>query len=292
MPFFSIIIPTYNRAAAVVNAVKSVLSQTFSDLEILVMDDGSTDETKAALMELNDPRIIYEWKENSGGPARPRNRGMHIAKGEWICFLDADDSWAKGKLERCFAEITEKADFIYHDLFIVNNQKTLLGLKKIKSRQVQSPVLKDLLIKGNTISTSSVLVRKHVIAKAGGFNETKDMIATEDFNMWLRIAENTDKFRHMPMALGYYTCDGTGISSKNMSVAYENAITDFLKYLSGNERNMAIAHCAYMNGRYSYMHKRYDQAKKDLFFSFRYGIAKIKIKSIFMLLSLKLLGKK
>jgi len=87
MPVFSVVVPTYNRAEKVCRAIKSVLNQSFSDFEILVMDDGSTDNTCEVVKELADPRITYEWAKNFGGPAAPRNRGINLAKGKYIAFL-------------------------------------------------------------------------------------------------------------------------------------------------------------------------------------------------------------
>jgi glycosyltransferase involved in cell wall biosynthesis len=98
---FSIIIPTFNRAEKLQKAVQSVLNQTYTNFEILIMDDGSTDQTKEMVRLLQDNRIKYEWSKNSGGPAIPRNRGIQIAQFDWICFLDADDSWESNKLEIC-----------------------------------------------------------------------------------------------------------------------------------------------------------------------------------------------
>lgn len=83
------------------------------------MDDGSTDDTQNVIRHYNDPRLVYECANNSGGPARPRNRGIALARGEWICFLDADDWWTDDKLRFCFDMIETKVDFICHNMKIV-----------------------------------------------------------------------------------------------------------------------------------------------------------------------------
>lgn len=288
MPFFSVIIPTYNRADAVVNAINSVLSQTFSDFEILVMDDGSTDDTKEQVLQLQDPRIVYDWSPNTGGPASPRNRGVRKATGQWICFLDADDFWANRKLEVCYKSLSEQVDFIYHDLYLITDRHSFDAVKKMTGRQVKKPVLKDLLTKGNPICTSSVVVRKDTIFSAGEFNETAEMVATEDFNMWLRISKFTEKFKYINSLLGYYLHNGSGISTKNMKDVYLNAIRSFLPCLSGIEKNKAMAHAAYINARYLFVHRKYAEAIEDLGFCIRYGNPGIKLKSVYMMIRVKL----
>lgn len=96
----SVIIPTWNRAAAVVEAVGDVLRQTETDLEVLVCDDGSTDDTRSRLAAIADPRLVWLDGPRSGCPAAPRNRGIGRARGEWIAFLDSDDRWLPTKLAR------------------------------------------------------------------------------------------------------------------------------------------------------------------------------------------------
>ena len=92
MPFFSIIIPTYNRAHVIMRPIDSVLRQTFEDWELIIVDDGSTDDTKSIIESYHDNRIRYVWQENQERSAA-RNHGIALAKGEWICFLDSDDDY-------------------------------------------------------------------------------------------------------------------------------------------------------------------------------------------------------
>ena len=98
-PFFSVIIPTYNRAKLVCEAIESVFNQTFKDFELLIVDDGSTDNTKEVLKPyLSDPRVKYIYQENKKR-AVARNNGIRNSKSEWIAFLDSDDLWIEDHLE-------------------------------------------------------------------------------------------------------------------------------------------------------------------------------------------------
>src|SRR5680860_1084245 len=102
MPTFSVIIPTYNRAKDIDQCLSSLLAQTYKNFEVIVCDDGSTDNTKDIVESYKDRlNIRYDWSENWGGPARPRNRGIKLSQADWICFLDSDDWWCPNKLEEC-----------------------------------------------------------------------------------------------------------------------------------------------------------------------------------------------
>jgi glycosyltransferase involved in cell wall biosynthesis len=264
MPFFSIIIPTYNRSKKLKQAIDSVLAQTFTDFEILVMDDGSTDDTPEIIAEYKDQRIIYQWDTNSGGPARPRNRGLKIAKGEWICFLDADDWWTLNKLEICIDYIDKnEIDFIYHDLFIVRDIKAFLESKIIRSRKIKRPVLINLLVKGNVIANSSVVVRKSLMDKIGGINENPGMVAAEDYHTWLRIAQLTDLFQYIPESLGYYMINDEGISQKDMYDVINEVTKEFVHLLSEKQLNSFYTVISYMRGRHHYINGNYDRALKE-----------------------------
>ena len=287
MPYFSVIIPTYNRVNQLKIAIKSVLNQTFTDFEILVMDDGSDDDTQAMVRSLSDPRIIYEWDVNSGGPARPRNRGIRRASGSWICFLDADDWWTKDKLKTCTDYINNDSDFLYHDLLIVNQTNRFLTRIKTKTRQLKNPVIIDLLVGGNTISNSSVVVRKKVLDQINGVNESVEMIAAEDYNTWLRCSKITDNFIYVPFTLGFYTYHEQGISRRNMSIPNRSAMDEFLVMLNDSQIATVEARSKYWSGRFHYLNSNSESAKRDLLESYKYSKKSQRIRILFMLMNLE-----
>ena len=217
MPVISVVIPTYNRADKVCRAVKSVLNQSFADFEVLVMDDGSTDNTCEVVKGFDDPRIKYEWDKNFGGPAAPRNRGLRLAQGKYVAFLDSDDWWMPKKLEESLAVLEQGFDLIYHDLFIVTKTNQKIFFRKTNSRSLSAPVFNDLLKHGNGLFNSSVVVKSEILNEINGLSEDPNLIATEDYDLWLRIAKVSDKFKLISKTLGYYWSGGENISSKHQS---------------------------------------------------------------------------
>jgi glycosyltransferase involved in cell wall biosynthesis len=135
MPLVSVIIPTYNRSGLVKEAVESVLSQTVRDLEIIVVDDGSADDTKAVIESIPDKRVKYFYKSN-GGVSSARNLGLSKANGEYIGFLDSDDLWPKNYLEVMLAKLksNSQADIVYSPIALVYTDG-----RKIESYKMLSP---------------------------------------------------------------------------------------------------------------------------------------------------------
>lgn len=208
---FSIIIPTYNRAEKLCRAIKSVEEQTFRDFELIVCDDGSTDDTRSVVDSFaGRMKVTYLWEKNWGGPARPRNNGIHAAQGEWLCFLDADDWWYPEKL-KVAARYLSASDIIYHDLDKYP-PKALPSTRKMRGRQLKSPAFVDLMVNGYAICNSSVAVRKRIVIEAGGFSEDKSLLAVEDFDLWLKIARLTERFTYIPRSLGAYWCGEDSIT--------------------------------------------------------------------------------
>ncbi|ACM19835.1 glycosyltransferase [Geotalea daltonii FRC-32] len=210
-PFFSIVIPTYNRAEKLRRALDSIAQQTFKNSELIVCDDGSFDDTAEVVESFSQKiNINYLWNENSGGPARPRNNGLRHARGEWVCFLDADDWWYPEKLQQV-STLVQDADVIYHHTNIYAPHGKKLRLMNV--RQLKPPVFVDLMTKGSALITSSVCVRKSILDQAGGFSEEAALTAIEDFDLWLRIARITDRFVRINKCLGAYWVDDENIST-------------------------------------------------------------------------------
>ena len=139
----SIILPTFNHAKFLKKAIESVISQSYINWELIIIDNNSTDETFDIINSYSDRRIRYSKIQNNGVIAASRNHGISLSNGSWIAFLDSDDWWTKNKLSRSVEYINEdKFDLIYHDLFLVykTNQKSYQRLAR--SRNLNSLFLK------------------------------------------------------------------------------------------------------------------------------------------------------
>jgi len=284
MPLVSVVIPTYNHANFIGKALKSILDQTYQNWEAIVIDNQSTDQTHEILKKYKDPRIKYFKINNNGIIAKSRNFGIKIAKGEWVAFLDSDDYWTSGKLSTCFEYSKKQVDLIYHDMEIVTIKQKLFGRKINRTRRLQKPILIDLLTNGNPISNSSVIVKKKFLEKVGLIDECKDLVASEDYNTWLKISNLTDEFLYIPKKLGYYFVHEKSMSQKNMSPSYRQATCKFLSFLNNEQKIKLETNIRYSSGRFNYLNLNYKKAKKDLLFVLKFSSYKLKVKSLIMIL--------
>jgi len=197
-PRVSVIIPAFNAAGCVHRAVDSVLGQCFQDFELLVVDDGSTDDTRVVLAEYGD-RIRLLAKVN-GGPAAARNHGLQHACGEYVAFLDADDYWKTEKLQRQVELLDTRPEvgFCSTATQVVNSAGQPVG--DWPCHPDAGPLPDILFLHGTVISgsTSGVLARRHLITAIGGFDPT--LRGFEDPDLWIRLAART-KYACIPQAL-------------------------------------------------------------------------------------------
>lgn len=175
----SVIITTYNRRSYLREAVLSVLKQDYQNKEVIVVDDGSTDRS---FEEIKDLPVRYLWKPN-GGVSSARNRGIDISQGEYVAFLDVDDTWRKGKLS-VQIEAMEREGFLisYTDEIWIRNGKHLNQKKRHKK---YSGNIFEHCLPLCIISPSSVVIKRGVLDRVGQFDES--MPVCEDYDMWLRI---------------------------------------------------------------------------------------------------------
>lgn len=284
-PLVSVVIPTYNHARYLRRALQSVVDQTYTNWQAIVIDNHSKDNTDEVMQRFTDPRITYLKIHNNGVIAASRNVGMRAAKGEWIAFLDSDDWWTSDKLKTCCESINDEVDLIYHDLQIISDQPRFLRQNQIKSWQLKPHVLIDLMERGNAIATSSAVVRAKLLMQLNGMNESPDMIAAEDYNTWLRIAQVTKKFKYVSKRLGFYQLHNQGISQKDMSIPVKYAVADFIYILNTAQKNKFLANLKYTKGRFEYLAGNTAIAKQNLHFSLRHGQISVKLKSVMMLIN-------
>ena len=189
------VIPTYNRARDLERALDSVVAQSCRDLEVLVVDNHSTDDTAAVVERYNDSRIALHFVTNEGIVARSRNLGIRRARGEFVAFLDSDDWWTPRKLEASVAVLDAGADVVYHHLFLVTRPHQNVLWRRVWARDISSPVFDDLLLNGTALPQSSVVMRRDLLLSVGGMPEERDVVAMEDYLCWLKAARMTERFR-------------------------------------------------------------------------------------------------
>jgi len=183
MPKVSVIIPTYNRAHILREAIDSVLSQKYNNLELMVVDDGSTDETKE-VVSWYIPRLTYIYQERQGVSAA-RNRGIDLARGNYLAFLDSDDLWLPNKLylQMEFMENNPKALICYTEEIWIRRGVRVNPMKKHKK---YSGMIFEHCLPLCTISPSSALITRSLLKEIGGFDE--GLKVCEDYDLWLRIS--------------------------------------------------------------------------------------------------------
>ena len=178
----SVIIPTYNRENWIKEAIKSVLAQTYTPYEIIVVDDGSSDNTRKALSSFRS-RIRYVFQPNSG-PSSARNKGIELSSGEWIAFLDSDDLWKPKKLEKQMQALQEQSHFkiCYTEEIWIRNGKFVNPRKK---HTKYSGWIYLHCLPLCIISPSSVVIHRSVFEDVGKFDTS--LPVAEDYDLWLRI---------------------------------------------------------------------------------------------------------
>lgn len=211
----SVIIPTYNRAKYLNSAVSSVFEQSDLStlLEVIIIDDGSTDNTEEVVRSLKFEKIRYIKIPHSGLPSVARNKGISLAKGNLIAFQDSDDYWTRDKL-RSQVKIFEDPLVIlsYGNAEIIDENSKKTGALVIAPNQAHSGKVFNNLIKENFISTLTVMARKDAIMKVGAFNENKALKAVEDYHLWLRLSA-LGNFTYVNKPLALYRRHGGNISA-------------------------------------------------------------------------------
>lgn len=207
-PLITIVIPCRNAADMLPRALESALGQTWRRTEVIVVDDGSVDESVAVAASYGE-RVRVICKAN-GGAASARNAGIEAATGEYVQFLDADDYLAPDKVERTVDAIRQHPDgaVFYGDCQLMDYRGHPINL--IPARAVVGSVL-DALVEKCFIQMSSTIVRKQDLVRAGLFDRTLQV--AEDWDLWLRLAASGAMFVHVPGALGYYVKHPGNMSS-------------------------------------------------------------------------------
>ncbi len=212
----SVVIPAYNSAKYVGNAIESALAQTYPATEIIVVDDGSTDNIAEVVNKYAAPVKLI--RQSNGGPGAARNLGVRESNGEWIALLDADDTWLPNKLERQMR--TKYAD----EVGVIHS----FAVGDIRTECIPDEATFEDLWYQNCVANSSALIRRTAFDSVGGFDEDRALIAVEDYNLWLRIASAGWKVLACREALWNYT-PAPGNLTSNLRKIADAEFTNFHK---------------------------------------------------------------
>ncbi len=261
-PYVSVIIPTYNNAHFLPQTLDSVLEQTYQEFEVIVIDDGSTDDTETVIEPYRE-RIRYLKKAN-GGPSAARNLGIQYAKGEFIAFLDADDLWHSDKLalQIAFFQTHPEVGVVYTDGVHFDSEGVISNSIKELYDKIPSGYVFDDLFGNHCIGLSSVMVRRRCLDEVGLFDES--LIGAEDYNLFLRLAQKF-QFGFLDKALLHKRAHANNLSD-NLDRMCEDEIKNIDKIAAmfpdkaikrGQLKGQAYARF----GRYYFAQRRFDKAR-------------------------------
>jgi glycosyltransferase involved in cell wall biosynthesis len=200
MPFFSVIIPAFQAEETIRETMESLVSQSFKDFEVIVVNDGSTDHTAGIVQEfsgkLPELRIV---EQSNRGLGNARNEGARIAAGHWLAFLDADDVWASAKLQvvKQHIEKNQEVNFIFHAVF-----------ERFRNGRIRERVfwplknISDLVERGNSIVPSAVVINSNLFQELGGFEEDHTMV--EDLLLWMKVLKRGEGMAAISKPLTVY----------------------------------------------------------------------------------------
>ena len=203
---FSVILPTYN-CDFVENAIDSVINQNYKFWELIVIDNDSKNNVLKIIKKKKNKKIKYFRINNHGIIGKSRNLGIKKSKYTWIAFLDSDDYWYSNKLSFIKKKIIEdNNDFFYHNMHVYYKKKKNFFNKKLYESFKNNFQNKfdELIINGNDIIQSSVVIKKNLLKKVGYISEKKNLVTWEDFDLWLKISQITNKFTRINKCLGKY----------------------------------------------------------------------------------------
>jgi len=225
MPEISVIIPVYNAEDTIVETINSVLNQTFEDFELIIINDGSTDRTLDVIKIFKDNRISVHTFPNSG-PSAARNRGIEIAKGEYISFIDADDLWLENKLENQIDVLKKNPEYevVYSwTVYIDENGNYLHPLRPVK---FEGDVYEKMLLNNFIGSGSNILLSKSSLESLGHFDI--DLNYGEEWDLYIRLSK-TYKFILVKDFHVFYRRKLNSLSS-NVSVLEDSSVKILNKY--------------------------------------------------------------
>ncbi len=240
MPAVSVIMPAYNAAQTISKAIDSVITQTYTDWELIICDDASTDSTVEVILHyLSNPKIqLICSSQNNGSAGRPRNQAINQASGKWIAFLDADDIWLPSKLEKQirYLQTHPEVVLVHCDFRLLKKGKLVRSRYLPQRKQDVEGDLSQRIIWRNPIATPAVVLERTTLIKTGFFDESLSM--GEDYDLWIRLAQQ-GPFGYLPEPLLIVkTHEGAGVfrSVENLQRVEKSLLEVSNRYTQNNTR--------------------------------------------------------
>lgn len=293
-PLVSVIVLSYNYGNFVASAIESVFAQTLKDNEVIVIDNGSTDNTRETAESYGDRIRFYRFEKNVGR-SRSRNKGLELARGKYIQFLDADDVLLPDKLKKG-VEIFEKNKelmVVYSNSLFIDEQRKPMkeATDWYQKRNFQSgdSVLKK-FAQENFLLTHDGLIRREAILQIGGFDESEDML--EDWDLWFRLAMNfPDGFYHLNETLANYLFHGKSVTKDQVyhykirkNFVYKHLLDENLKEKLGESLYQLF--CTYQSQKLasdSYTIGQWKESRAQTMKSLKYNNYKINLSEMKLL---------
>jgi glycosyltransferase involved in cell wall biosynthesis len=219
-PAVTVVLPTHNRAQELRLSIQSVLSQSFSNLELIVVDDASSDDTKEVVQQFHDPRIRFIRTETKVGGGAARNIGIREARASLVAFQDDDDEWRCHKLEKCYAVLQQdqSLDGVYSGFWKID-QHRVSYMPSITMRKDSGTSMHATLLNGNFVGTPTAVVRTNALRRIGGFDA--ELPRYQDWDLFLRLSQfGNFRFIEEALVLSYVTRDSISTSE----VAHKDAL--------------------------------------------------------------------
>ena len=254
----TVVIPTFNRSNELKRALNSLVAQTDTDFNVIVCDDGSTEDIEVVISQfIHLLKLELVRIDNSGGPARPRNIATLKAKTKWISYLDSDDFWYPSRIARVKSYLNDDHDLMYHPLRVERadyntNSKPPHGSQIGESLRTTDATW-HMIRFGNPIATSGTIIKRDVIIANGGFDESPNLLSIEDFDAWFRLAANGARICFIPEILGVYVVSSIQISlfNKNQFDRQAFFFQHILELLPVEYHSRASSNFGYVLGSYA-----------------------------------------
>lgn len=254
-PKVSVVIPTYNRAHVIRRSLYSVLSQTYENIEVIVVDDASTDNTAEVVASFQDARVIFLRQASRTGAAAARNIGIQTASGDYLAFQDSDDEWLCEKLEKQMSVMQRAADTVgvVFSGFLRFENKSAVYLPLGSATETNGRIL-GALLRGNFVTTQAVLVKKACLDKIGLFDESFPRL--QDWELFIRLAVQYDFICiDEPLLIAFHSKQSITAEKASFPVALKQLLAKHEQLFRQHPLSMAkhylmLAYCDIRSGRF------------------------------------------